>query len=60
VGITRGPQLEIRPEFLEVFAKGKGVLRIVHKKTVIEKKDEQRSVKLTEYYRIPLDIEIVD
>jgi hypothetical protein len=60
VGITRGPQLEIRPEFLEVFAKGKGVLRIVHKKTVIEKKDEQRSVKLTEYYRIPLEIEIVD
>lgn len=60
VGITRGPQLEIRPEFLEVFAKGKGILRVVHKKTIIGKTDNQRSVRLTEYYRMPIDMEIVD
>jgi hypothetical protein len=60
VGITRGPQLEIRPEFLEVFAKGKGILRVVHKKTVIDKKGEKRCVRLTEYYRIPIEMEIVD
>ena len=60
VGITRGPQLEIRPEFLEVFAKGKGILRVVHKKTVIDKNEEKRSVRLTEYYRVPIEMEIVD
>jgi hypothetical protein len=60
VGITRGPQLEIRPEFLEVFAKGKGILRVVHKKTVIDKKEDKRCVRLTEYYRIPIEMEIVD
>jgi hypothetical protein len=60
VGITRGAQLEIRPEHLEVFAKGKAVLRVVHKKTVIGKIANMRIVRLTEYYRSPVELEIVD
>ncbi len=60
VGITRGPKLEIRPEHIEVFAKGKAILRVVHKKTEIDKKGNIRMVRLTEYYRSPIQLEITE
>jgi hypothetical protein len=60
VGITRGAQLEVRPEHLEVFAKGKAILRAVHKRSLFEKRGDTRMVRLTEYYRTPKEVEIVD
>ncbi len=60
VGITRGPQLEVRPEHLEVFAKGKAILRAVHKRTVIGERGNTRMIRLTEYYRTPMEVEIID
>lgn len=60
VGITRGPQFEIRPEVLAGLKKGKVVIRAVHKRTTVDKSDNTRKVVLTEYYRIPFEAEIVD
>ena len=60
VGLTRGPKVEIRPDFLEALSKGKAILRVVHKKSAISKIGDTRYIKLTEYYRSPIEVEITD
>jgi hypothetical protein len=59
-GITRGPQLEIRPEHIAPLAKGKITIRAVHKRSTIDKVGDTRMVRLVEYYRTPIEAEIVD
>jgi len=59
-GITRGAQLEIRPEHVAPLAKGKITIRVVHKRSTIDKVGDTRMVRLVEYYRTPIEAEIVD
>jgi len=59
-GITRGTKFEIRPAFIASLKEGKGTLRIVHKTRIEEVREKTGIVKEMEYYRKPIEIEIVN
>lgn len=59
-GITRGTQFEIRPDFIQTLAVGKGVLNIVHKRESRSTTATQQTFRQSEYYRKPIEFEIVE
>jgi hypothetical protein len=59
-GITQGAQFAIRPNLIETLSKGKAILRIVHKRETRSTTAKQQILKQSEYYRKPIEFEIVD
>jgi hypothetical protein len=59
VGITRGPQLEIRPEHVESLLVGKSTIRLVHKNNEVDKVGDKKFSKTTEFYYKPIEAQII-